>query len=338
MKKIRKIVAALMGAAMMCSPIQMFSGAVDIPFDDSQLDGFTRIERGQYDNLEPIFAYYDTDTVYLPGTEIYVSDTSASLKIKFSGGMKLNYRLSDGANAKDAEELIDSLGLTSAHIITHNKEYSRLAFYGDSVSTSEFKKAYRALKESSFISETAVKFVSAFTIIEFRPACISDDFLSFQTADEERVEKYLTEKEIGFKKEFIYSEPYENEDNAAVCRAVRFIPEKKMTQLEKLALFDEIYKVLVSEDTDAVYRYTWGHHDFPDYSGGGINISDYTDGDANCDDKVTVADAVAVLQYIANKEKYPLSEQAQFNADIDGEDGITGGDAMAIQKIDAGIM
>ena len=60
-------------------------------------------------------------------------------------------------------------------------------------------------------------------------------------------------------------------------------------------------------------------------------------GDANCDGKITVADAVAVLQYIANAEKYPMTELAKFNADIDGEEGITGGDAKAIQMIDAGI-
>ena len=61
-------------------------------------------------------------------------------------------------------------------------------------------------------------------------------------------------------------------------------------------------------------------------------------GDANCDDKVTIADAVAVLQFIANAERYSLSVQGKKNADIDGEDGITGGDAIAIQKIDAGIL
>ena len=76
-------------------------------------------------------------------------------------------------------------------------------------------------------------------------------------------------------------------------------------------------------------------------TGGGVGkyiaSTNYFVGDANCDRKVTVSDAVAVLQYIANAEKYPLSEQAKFNADIDGEEGITGGDASAIQKIDAGI-
>ena len=61
-------------------------------------------------------------------------------------------------------------------------------------------------------------------------------------------------------------------------------------------------------------------------------------GDANGDGKVNVADAVAVLQYIANRIKFPLDEQGLINADIDGSPGITGSDAIAIQKIDAGIL
>ncbi len=60
-------------------------------------------------------------------------------------------------------------------------------------------------------------------------------------------------------------------------------------------------------------------------------------GDANIDGKVTVSDAVAVLQFIANNEKYPLGTIGKRLADIDGEEGITGGDAIAIQMIDAGI-
>ena len=61
-------------------------------------------------------------------------------------------------------------------------------------------------------------------------------------------------------------------------------------------------------------------------------------GDANCDGKVNVADAVAILQYIANQTKYPLSDEGMINADVDGEPGITGGDSVVIQKIDAGIV
>jgi len=60
-------------------------------------------------------------------------------------------------------------------------------------------------------------------------------------------------------------------------------------------------------------------------------------GDANCDHVINVADAVAILQYIANNSKYSLSAQGLINADADGYAGITGGDAIAVQKKDAGI-
>ncbi len=60
-------------------------------------------------------------------------------------------------------------------------------------------------------------------------------------------------------------------------------------------------------------------------------------GDANCDKKVTVADAVAILQSIANKDKYELQPQGKINADCyNPGDGVTANDALAIQKLDAG--
>ena len=61
-------------------------------------------------------------------------------------------------------------------------------------------------------------------------------------------------------------------------------------------------------------------------------------GDANCDGKVNVADAVAILQYIANNTKYPLGETGELNADVDGQPGITGTDAVVIQKVDASVL
>ncbi|HBB72399.1 MAG TPA: hypothetical protein DCZ71_07315, partial [Ruminococcus sp.] len=61
-------------------------------------------------------------------------------------------------------------------------------------------------------------------------------------------------------------------------------------------------------------------------------------GDANCDGKINVADAVAILQYVANKSKYELSPEGIINADTDSETGITGGDAISVQRYDAGIV
>jgi hypothetical protein len=59
-------------------------------------------------------------------------------------------------------------------------------------------------------------------------------------------------------------------------------------------------------------------------------------GDANCDGKVSIADATAILQSLGNPDKYALSEQGAANADIaDTGNGVTVEDAAAIQRIDA---
>ena len=59
-------------------------------------------------------------------------------------------------------------------------------------------------------------------------------------------------------------------------------------------------------------------------------------GDANLDYKVTVADAVAILQYLANKDKFGLDITARHFADVyERGDGITAMDAYAIQLYDA---
>ena len=62
-------------------------------------------------------------------------------------------------------------------------------------------------------------------------------------------------------------------------------------------------------------------------------------GDVNNDGKVTVADAVAVLQYVANKDKFSLSEQSLDNADVYNRgDGVTARDALSIMLLDAGVL
>jgi len=71
---------------------------------------------------------------------------------------------------------------------------------------------------------------------------------------------------------------------------------------------------------------------------GSTPSTEATWGDANLDSKVTLADCVAVLQHIANKEKYGLEPQGLINADVNNNgDGVTGQDALTIQKVDSGV-
>lgn len=58
-------------------------------------------------------------------------------------------------------------------------------------------------------------------------------------------------------------------------------------------------------------------------------------GDVNLDGQTTIADAVAILQYIGNQDKYQLTDQGKKNADVDGVKGITPNDALAIMKWDS---
>ena len=67
-----------------------------------------------------------------------------------------------------------------------------------------------------------------------------------------------------------------------------------------------------------------------------IDYNNFIDGDANEDGHTSISDSVAILQNLANSEKYPLSPQGKYNADCDGSDGITGLDAAYIQQLDAG--
>ena len=56
-------------------------------------------------------------------------------------------------------------------------------------------------------------------------------------------------------------------------------------------------------------------------------------GDANCDGDIDMADAVIIMQSLANPNKYKLSEQDLYNADVyEAGGGITTNDAFAIQK------
>lgn len=65
-----------------------------------------------------------------------------------------------------------------------------------------------------------------------------------------------------------------------------------------------------------------------------IDVENYLDGDANCDGKLTIADSTAILQSLGNTDKYGLSYQGEFNADIyNAGDGVTAMDALEVQNV-----
>lgn len=69
---------------------------------------------------------------------------------------------------------------------------------------------------------------------------------------------------------------------------------------------------------------------------GGIDLMNAVDGDSNCDEQMDMSDVVFIMQSLANPNKYQITKQGKFNADIDGN-GLTVGDAQAIQKLLLGL-
>ena len=108
-------------------------------------------------------------------------------------------------------------------------------------------------------------------------------------------------------------------------------PQYEMTPLEHVAFLNGLYEAsgIISGWTspDKVTKVSYGSLDLTNY----LNV------DSNCDKKQTIADAVAILQFLGNPDDYPLSELGAFNADSDNN-GITADDAVRIQQKDAGIL
>ena len=63
-------------------------------------------------------------------------------------------------------------------------------------------------------------------------------------------------------------------------------------------------------------------------------------GDANCDTDVELADAILIMQALANPDKFGtdgsekehITEKGWINADVDGSGTMTGNDALNIQR------
>jgi hypothetical protein len=69
---------------------------------------------------------------------------------------------------------------------------------------------------------------------------------------------------------------------------------------------------------------------------GAIDLSNAVDGDSNCDERMDMADVVFIMQAFANPDRYQVTEQGRFNADMDGN-GLTVGDAQTIQEMLLGL-
>lgn len=145
-----------------------------------------------------------------------------------------------------------------------------------------------------------------------------------------KIEKYIEENNINA--DFTV-EPYANSEHPVeVCGNMKIKPKDDITPLEHFEMANDIYEL-----TGLKLVYSVLESSSKSTKGTTLDLTNYLNGDSNCDKKQTIADAVAILQFLGNPDDYPLSELGAFNADSDCN-GITADDAVRIQQKDAGIL
>ncbi len=143
------------------------------------------------------------------------------------------------------------------------------------------------------------------------------------------IEKYIEENKIDA--ELIIT-PNGNEHPVEVIGSIKLELDTDIPIMEHFKIANDIYELTGLEPAHNILE-----TNNASTSGTELNLTNYLNGDSNCDKKQSIADAVAILQFLGNPDDYPLSELGAFNADSDCN-GITADDAVRIQQKDAGIL
>ncbi len=156
------------------------------------------------------------------------------------------------------------------------------------------------------------------------------DSYIFDNKDDTAIfEKYLTDNNIAYEKyEFML-------DNGAEFIVEQYI-ETSDGEMKQVYTNHEYFELLKKIKEDTGYTVSWIS------PASNIKITDVINslpeptlsGDTNCDNDVTIADAVLIMQNIANPDEYKITLQGMANADVTGDgDGITLNDAFVIQEM-----
>ncbi len=125
---------------------------------------------------------------------------------------------------------------------------------------------------------------------------------------------------------------------------VAFLGENYQDYEELTKMYQSEYCITLDELPADLYSY--GEDPHPTFPSTGDD-KDYLPGDANCDGLVDLADAVLIMQALANPDRYgvngtdetAITKQGVKNGDVYGNgDGLTNSDALTIQKFRIGLI
>ena len=328
----KRIISCLLSAMMITSAVPFAAQAFDDDitedtFKDAVLiEDYDWLDNNVYFKIKEVYLRYNTDT------------DSAAISYVQEFPDEICFKVSANADIDDishtAAEIDPELVLNFNNILTDGGYYIT---FRSRTESGEYKRI--KLETAKLLYKSVKENVMDYYNCKLGQNFSDTVYYSYLTEYygkgdiEEKLEEYIAETGLNAKLELIgKSDIYETPGASTPYYRYRLVPETELSGEDHLALAKDIY-----EKTELIPN---GHvfENLIDDTTAGIVIDavNSVEGDANCDGEAKIGDAVAVLQSIALPDKYALTEQGKFNADIDCN-GITASDAIAIQKMDAGI-
>lgn len=335
-KSFTGIIAAAITAVTMLSPLTTNAyWVIDGDVDDLErmVQGYTLVENVTffewtlYEGKAPSEGYY-----------VFVNDDGSKFFTfdKIKDAKDIHVKLADEVSKEDVENALYE---------EYNDGYEKVQFWLESdptydgyyflmrnlthseITMQEAVEYLEFMKDNNFISEGKIinNEYNMNKITQSTPEGLSSYEIIAGNADlYERFSSFVEKELEGYHTEISF-------EGQNYCD-VLLVPPEGATLLDKIEAAQKVY-----EATNLSPHYGRQLAIPPKKeSRNGIDVYNAIKGDANCDGKVTIADPVAILQNIANKDKYGLSAQGKFNGDVTGEyDGLTAADAYELQVVDS---
>ena len=365
MKATRKtIVTAVLTAAMAASALPLSANA-SIVYNREHVDGLTKIEK----DYEFLWEVGREGLDHHRFTEHFTNEQGTEIISLNKLTHYLHFNLNDGVTITDVQKAISNLKSEDGYIYYASENPDSL-YYGDNpkrfqytidmggryecrcdykgLSQADVKEISKVLTENNLVSDMGYyndKYEESCTYTPYF-LTYSKGMKSWKSKEPKYMDEVINEviEKNNLPVYVSTDDPYGNDYSKGYRDGLLFIyPKEEMTLEEKFDIAELIYqesmvspytlggnsKRTISEN-DPYWTLLDVVTDKSD-SDEPLDLMEYKEGDANLDGSENMADAVFVMQSLANPNKYEITELGSFNADIDSN-GLTNADALAIQK------
>ncbi|MBQ6942832.1 MAG: hypothetical protein IJN43_00750 [Ruminococcus sp.] len=299
-------------------------GMIDEEFMDKAFENAVEIEGYEWLGCCPTdFTYAETDNSHLTIYEVSeINDT-------------VGFTINSAEYTSEIEEKIKSIDENFKARISKSKDNTQYVAFSTDKITFDIAKEIREIVGDKCLDFNYEYNRYSYHVVNFEYLLSYADFWYNKKTGEHTQAKEIINDYVNSNIPDVELVSYKAGDKdfrgTVVWRDMTYVvPETELSLDEQLEIVEEIYQAtgftpccIALENAPPSYAST-------------IVLTDYLNGDANRDKITTIADAAAIMQAIANPDKYALSDLGEFNADF-ACDGLTVDDAVAIQKKLAGL-